>query len=1051
MGNARLFTEPSGEYYFFRKEILAHINSNEEDHYLYILPVNRAVRYFKKNLLSQSGRTALIDPPVYTFGSFVRFIYSKSPSAKQIIPASTRLIYIHRLLEKHQNEFQYLKYRPSSPSGLVSKTAQMLSEMSQFGMRPGNFHEPPPSAEAKYQDLTKLLILLHDLYGEDSIDESMLISEVSDGLDIELVHRLFPNLKKIYINGYGIYTPPMLELVKKLSENYQVNIQLEYDTDNESLFKHTYNAFDALKPLVSTTRKKSDNASDLQKFLFTNRVPDKINPNYKKKFTIRSLPVREDEVRFIAGTIRDIFQKENVPLHKMAVTFPDLEKYASLIRKVFAEFEIPYNLSTGFRLSQSPLIQAYLQIIALRISNFEIGNMEKLLLSPFLHPDHRINIRQYHQITREHRIKRFNGSWREKLNLSDDKDPEMVTEFAQKISKICEIILHLDSVTRRDELPGVFLETLDRLGMLQWFDWEKDELSRSEKEREFRAYNRFYKLLNQIALIKSDEKVTLHDFRNILHLVLRDATYNLKEWSNYGVQCMPRLEVQSLESEILFIGGLVEGEFPRGLKRDIFFNDDERNQLGLYAVEDLLAQDRFLFFQLLSSGAKCNYLLYPQTEDDTVLLPSSFIRNFREVCSVDLTIDKIPDENLINRKNIPEYLTSKIRSVLPEDEIKKMRTWASVIDNNAKKYMYETIDISYTKYNRSEFNSYEGNLSSNQNILDYLDEKNRSGLFSITALELYAFCPMKYFLQRVLHLPEDEEDEEEIFNAMERGSLIHQILFEFFTQLKKENKQNVPWNHHELLYDIANNYLSVLPYEGITWTLEKEKILGGESRKGLLKTFLETEQAEINGHRFFPDLFEFGFGIKQIKGESDTRSVTKPLQIQRGNATIKLSGKIDRIDKDDEGRAIVIDYKTGKGKNAGIKEMYEGTSLQLPVYIAAVNQLLSNNQPVGGVYYQIHDADHCKRIAAISDSIAAPGLIKRGHGKLPNSSYPIELSELIESSIDHVFSHLNNMTRGFFNHTKYPENEGCQTYCAFRRICRKDVAKLKTIAEEEEL
>ena len=130
--------------------------------------------------------------------------------------------------------------------------------------------------------------------------------------------------------------------------------------------------------------------------------------------------------------------------------------------------------------------------------------------------------------------------------------------------------------------------------------------------------------------------------------------------------------------------------------------------------------------------------------------------------------------------------------------------------------------------------------------------------------------------------------------------------------------------------------------------------------------------------------------------------------------------------------------------------MYEGTSLQLPVYIAAVNQLLKNNQPVGGLYYQIHDADHCKRIAAISDSVEAPGLIKRGHGKLPNSSYPIQLSDLIESSIDHVFNHLNHMTSGLFNHTKYPEKEGCQSYCTFRRICRKDVAKLKTIAEKED-
>ena len=81
MGNVTLFTEPSGAYYFFREDILSHIDANQDDEYLYILPVNRAVRYFKKHLLSHCGRPAIIDPPVYTFTTLIRYIYSKTPSA----------------------------------------------------------------------------------------------------------------------------------------------------------------------------------------------------------------------------------------------------------------------------------------------------------------------------------------------------------------------------------------------------------------------------------------------------------------------------------------------------------------------------------------------------------------------------------------------------------------------------------------------------------------------------------------------------------------------------------------------------------------------------------------------------------------------------------------------------------------------------------------------------------------------------------------------------------------------------------------------------------
>ena len=1049
MGNVTLFTEPSGAYYFFTEDILSHIDANQDDEYLYILPVNRAVRYFKKHLLNHCGRPAIIDPPVYTFTTFVRYIFSKTPCAKQIIPASLRLIYINYLLEKHQEEFQYLKYNKSSASGLVSKTAQMLSEMSQFGIRPGNFTEPPVSAKAKYQDLTKLLILLYDLYGEDCIDESMLFSEVASGLDTELVGKLFPGLKKIYINGYGIYTPPMIGIIKKLADRYNISIKLEYDPVNESLFSHTYNAFDALKPLASKITTRGNGKSDIHKFLFNAAGPDKNQERYKDEFIIRSLPSREDEVKYIAGTIRDLYRKKDMPLHRIAVTFPNLEKYAPLIRKTFSEFEIPYNLSTGFKMSQSPLVQAYLQVLTLRMSNFETGAMSKLLTSPFLSPEYRVNINQYHKIVKETQIRRFSGNWRDRLMSGDAERSDIISEIGEKIAQICEIVSHLDSASTPNDYPVVFLNTLDRLGMMQWFKREENDLSRSAKEREFRAYNRFYKLLNQITLTQTIENISLRDFSNILQLVIRDATYNLKEWSDYGVQCMPRLEVQSLESEILFVGGLVEGEFPRALQRDIFFNDHERNQMGLYAVEDLLAQDRFLFYQLLASPAKQKFLLYPLYEDDAGLLPSSFIRNLQTVTSVETIEDNSPDDFFLNRTNLPEYLAGKIRTEFSTADIQKIPGWFSIIKPENVKFILDVINESYIKNSRSGFSAFEGNLSANNFILTYLDEKIKKSIFSITALELYAFCPMKYFLQRILNLP-DEEEEEEAFNAMERGALIHQILFEFFTGLKRENRLNEPWRHRDLLVEIAENLLNKLPYEGIAWTLEKENILGSTNQKGLLQKFLEVEQNEITEYPYHPIYFELAFGLQKSTGDSDQHSVKNPLQIQWGSEIIKLSGKIDRIDSDNENKVFIIDYKTGKGKNATIRDMYEGTSLQLPVYMAAIQQLMKKCKPVAGIYYQIHDADNCQRIVAVSDSEAEPGLLKKGHGRLPNKSYPLKLNALSEIAINHILHHIDSMLKGCFNHTKYPVSEACQSYCTFRRICRKDVAKLRTIAENDE-
>ena len=57
---------------------------------------------------------------------------------------------------------------------------------------------------------------------------------------------------------------------------------------------------------------------------------------------------------------------------------------------------------------------------------------------------------------------------------------------------------------------------------------------------------------------------------------------------------------------------------------------------------------------------------------------------------------------------------------------------------------------------------------------------------------------------------------------------------------------------------------------------------------------------------------------------------------------VKLRGKIDRIDLDEKNmKYSVIDYKTGS-KAPLVKELREGFSLQLPVYLAAAGEMLKD-------------------------------------------------------------------------------------------------------------
>jgi ATP-dependent helicase/DNAse subunit B len=373
----------------------------------------------------------------------------------------------------------------------------------------------------------------------------------------------------------------------------------------------------------------------------------------------------------------------------------------------------------------------------------------------------------------------------------------------------------------------------------------------------------------------------------------------------------------------------------------------------------------------------------------------------------------------------------------------------SLVEDRIKHHLKSTINELYIKYRRSGFSKYEGNLTASNYVSSYLSKEFSDKNFSITALELYALCPIKYFLQRILNLP-DEQEVDEVFSPMERGALIHDILFRFFSELKKLKGQQEPWQHPELLTLFTRELLAEFEYDSIDWALEQEQLLGGPEHTGVWQVFLNLEEDAITENGFVPEHFEFSFGLKKDAVKSDSNSIESPLLLKQGNKKVTLSGKIDRIDIDQKQRAIIIDYKTGKGQSASVKDMLEGISLQLPVYMIAVKQLFKKYTPVAGIYYQVRDAEYCNRVPAVTNADEVPGILKKGNGRLPNNVYPIQLHELLESTKKHIFDIVQDMQGGNFAFTRFPEHEKCRSYCPYRRMCRKDVAKLKALSNKQQ-
>ena len=59
-------------------------------------------------------------------------------------------------------------------------------------------------------------------------------------------------------------------------------------------------------------------------------------------------------------------------------------------------------------------------------------------------------------------------------------------------------------------------------------------------------------------------------------------------------------------------------------------------------------------------------------------------------------------------------------------------------------------------------------------------ENRRQRIYSVTELETYAKCPFQYFVDKVLRFSIKEDETEDELSGLEKGSLLHDVLFEFY-------------------------------------------------------------------------------------------------------------------------------------------------------------------------------------------------------------------------------------------------------------------------------
>jgi ATP-dependent helicase/DNAse subunit B len=626
-------------------------------------------------------------------------------------------------------------------------------------------------------------------------------------------------------------------------------------------------------------------------------------------------------------------------------------------------------------------------------------------------------------------------------------------------------------------------------------------------EKSARALATFTGLLDEMTYILKDrypgKKFNLDFYARKLKSAVSACRYQVHEKPAYGVTVTSIEQTREIPYKVMILCGAVDNEFPIAYKPESFLG----KELPDTEIRHLQSE-RMLFFQflvnapaMLDAGSRKIYLFYPKQSESLELVRSRFIDSLIKICDfkdndylIDLSkarkgdYDSGPesdnDTDSISDKTSSKYPEQWVSAICSKNEVLNIigRKYGGRIIGNYNELLFDRVMDASNAIGLADESEFIQNFVRNRNgsVTDRVrtndlsaDEKKylerfRTNGVSISELETYAGCPFKFFVYYILKIKEPVSHELSI-SSQEQGSVIHQILYKFFTTLQLDHDKSSPItkistagnlpplipvvldpreyeNYRHLLLHIANEELEAIRFAHPFYAIEEEEILGNDRKVGSLELWLQSELDRVAGNwQFQPGLFEFAFGTRTHSGKLAN---LPPVKID-DNLIVK--GKIDRIEFLHDGNELyylVADYKSSFNYLPNNRDISLGIAFQVPLYLAASEIFLKeyyslDSIPSGGVYYSLNPqydrtnkkVIHCRFLMFLPGM--PPGVFaepdKKGKYVLND---PNMYDLLIKEALDHAINYLSEISGGEF--PVDPQSNAQCKFCKLKSLCRVD-------------
>ncbi|HNZ82129.1 MAG TPA: PD-(D/E)XK nuclease family protein [Sedimentibacter sp.] len=788
---------------------------------------------------------------------------------------------------------------------------------------------------------------------------------------------------KIWIDGFESFNYQRLHLIKALCENSRsvtasLNIDSSYfiepdEKDDYEAFKIIYDTYINLKKLdieieiisVKDNMYSSPEIKAVEKNMFSLNIEEYENQSVKITVYSSLNPYRETQKT--AAEIISLVRDKGYRWRDIKLALGSMDTYETNVKRIFAQYKIPYFLDVKRDILNNPLSKYILSIFDMFIWKFKHDNVFEYLKTGFSP----LSIKQVHLLENyaleygiegEKWFREFKTSGKDEDNQKPPKQNEM-EEYRKLFAGDFETERkEIQNLKRADEITKLIFKYLKKHKVKEKMEKAVKGFNAMHKFEEASEYSQCWnyvmEVFEQLMLVGKDTEISVREYRKMLEAGLGEVEVSIIPPAIDKVEVGEINRIAVTKPKALFIIGANDSNLDaKNTEKGLLLNEEREllleNHVKLTKGADYdTFKEKHMHYKLFSSPSQSLYISYPMgLETGESLQPSLYIDILKKIfvnmkAGSDLSIgDEL--ESVSNYGGTYDYFVENMRSYIDGYEVDKL--WRDV-------YAW------YEKEDKDNFYIINKALKY-KNSMDTLEPETVKSIYennmtmTVSKFETYAQCQFKYFMENVLKPRERVVQKIEFYDL---GDIYHSVVEEFINKIKEECKDlslldmdraeeeavritnEVLKNQEDKLTAIEANYRN---------KYMKEKI------KRVMKRTCRTLAGQLNSSMFRPAYTELKIDERNEKAETVVPPIEISVDTEKIKEVLKLRGKIDRVDvfeNKDKLYVSIIDYKSSPNE-VDLEDAKEGIQVQLIMYLKALidkgEELFGRKTHVGGVFY----------------------------------------------------------------------------------------------------